>query len=350
MKVVKTLSPIDTGAKKAIFLAGPTYRIKSNTTITSEGFDVPKSWREDALQYLSIKGFDGIVYLPEWENNTKPNGWTYTKQVEWEVAAMNASDYTLFWIPREMKDLPGLTTNIEFGEWLHSNRIVVGAPDTAEKMEYIKSRCAMEGIPFHSNLQECVQDICDKITEKTISTNSLWFTADTHFSQLRTLQLSKRPFKSIEEMDRDMIRNWNFKVREDDTVCHLGDYGAVETAFEILKQLNFKKLLLVPGNYDTPELCEVLKADPRVEILSQGDTLNVSGVEMRLVHEPEHIEGNLFHLYGHVHQLQMVKTNAFNVGTDCHEYAPINTDTVMFYHNAITKHYDKNVFNDFQKE
>ena len=40
----------------------------------------------------------------------------------------------------------------------------------------------------------------------------------------------------------------------------------------------------------------------------------------------------------------MVKKNGLNVGVDCHNFRPINTDTVMFYRNAIEAHYDENVF------
>ena len=35
--------------------------------------------------------------------------------------------------------------------------------------------------------------------------SKIWFTSDTHFSSERTLELSKRPFKSVEEMDKILI-------------------------------------------------------------------------------------------------------------------------------------------------
>ncbi|HNA90554.1 MAG TPA: hypothetical protein PK989_14665, partial [Anaerolineales bacterium] len=51
-----------------------------------------------------------------------------------------------------------------------------------------------------------------------------------------------------------------------------------------------------------------------------------------------------FFLFGHVHQLQMVKRNGLNVGTDCHFFRPIDLQVVLFYRNAIYLHYDDNVF------
>ena len=50
-----------------------------------------------------------------------------------------------------------------------------------------------------------------------------YFTSDTHFGSPRTLELSKRPFNSVREMDRTIISNWNNTVGEEDIVYHLGD-------------------------------------------------------------------------------------------------------------------------------
>jgi hypothetical protein len=40
----------------------------------------------------------------------------------------------------------------------------------------------------------------------------------------------------------------------------------------------------------------------------------------------------------------MIKPYGLNVGTDCHNFKPINEETILFYKNAIEKHYDDNVF------
>lgn len=349
MKVIKTLEQIETGARKSIFLAGPTHRINTNiVTVTSEGNDVPRSWREDALNLLRDINYDGVIYYPEWANNEKPDGWTYDKQVQWEVDALNAADVILFWVPRDMKALPALTTNIEFGEWMHSGKIIVGAPKDAVKMDYIESRCAMEKIPFVDSLQSCVYSATSSIEEKAILRSNVWFTSDTHFGQERTLTLSKRPFRDVNHMDRELIRNWNSVVKEGDVVYHLGDFGSKETAADVIRQLNGSTIFLILGNYDGEDILSELTKDPRVAIIESGHPIVIGGVEMKLIHEPEKITGDDFYLFGHVHQLQMIKEGALNVGTDCHNYTPIGKDTVMFYYNAITKHYDANVFNSFR--
>ena len=44
---------------------------------------------------------------------------------------------------------------------------------------------------------------------------SYFFTSDQHFGSERTLELSKRPFKSTDEMDQVIIDRFNSKVKKD---------------------------------------------------------------------------------------------------------------------------------------
>ena len=79
--------------------------------------------------------------------------------------------------------------------------------------------------------------------------NKIWFTSDTHFGSERTLQLSKRPFDSVIDMDLYMIHSWNKVVGKNDTVYHLGDFGD----FGCIKYLH-GNINLIPGNYDRKDL------------------------------------------------------------------------------------------------
>ena len=178
--------------------------------------------------------------------------------------------------------------------------------------------------------------------------SKIWFTADTHFGHQRTLELSKRPYSNVEEMNWDMVKKWNSVVGKDDFVYHLGDFGD----FRFAEYLNGNIILLF-GNYERMEL---LNYDT-VEHMMSGTyfhsyniygeyNLLIDDTIYSLVHEPSNCSTDYFKLFGHIHKLQMVKRNGLNVGVDCHDFYPIDLATVEFYRNAIERHYDEDVFGE----
>ena len=52
-----------------------------------------------------------------------------------------------------------------------------------------------------------------------------FFTADQHFGHANIIRFCQRPFASIEEMDRELIRRHNEVVGKDDTIIHAGDFA-----------------------------------------------------------------------------------------------------------------------------
>lgn len=109
---------------KSIFLAGPTPRGEN-----------AKSWRTDACRILEEIGFDGVVYVPEYSTwKVKED---YVDQAMWERVGLSEATIILFWVPRSLPDMAGFTTNVEFGYWLHSNKVIYGRPDGAPKTKYL---------------------------------------------------------------------------------------------------------------------------------------------------------------------------------------------------------------------
>jgi calcineurin-like phosphoesterase family protein len=180
-----------------------------------------------------------------------------------------------------------------------------------------------------------------------------WFTADTHFGSQRTLELSRRPFTSVEEMDAYIAKKWNSVVKATDTVWHLGDFGYLSVVEKY--GLNGKINLLF-GNYERDEKDQnTLRQNLSklgITIIPPRTKINLDGtLSCYLCHEPSSMivtrTKNIFNLFGHVHQLSMVKKepgDGLNVGTDCHFFTPINISVIKFYREAIWSHYDKEVF------
>lgn len=121
--------------RPSVFLAGPTMR--------RESWDDLTPWRWDAMRAL-----DGglVAFVPE---PPPKMAWDYgfETQVEWEEFHLKRADCIMFWVPRDMAVLPGLTTNIEWGRWCESGKVVLGAPPEAEHMAYMRYYAKKLGVP-----------------------------------------------------------------------------------------------------------------------------------------------------------------------------------------------------------
>ena len=136
--------------EKSIFLAGPTPRS-----------DDVESWRDDAINLLIENNYDGVVFIPEARNGKKyPN---YDDQIQWEEQMMNLCDCLLFWIPRNMETMPALTTNIEWGKYQKSEKIVIGFPENSEKNRYIEKECKKLSIDVNKTLEDTIKKAIDFI-------------------------------------------------------------------------------------------------------------------------------------------------------------------------------------------
>lgn len=151
MQIIYTLQelPKSNTAEKMVFLAGPTPRSKR-----------VKSWRPEALGWFVKYDYKGIVFFPEpqdksWDHLIKDD------VIKWELDACALSNAIMFWIPRKMKTMPGLTTNVEFGYWINSKRIIYGRPNDADSIVYLDY---LYGEKFgeypYDNLEKLVERCC----------------------------------------------------------------------------------------------------------------------------------------------------------------------------------------------
>lgn len=328
------ITPVETKnftrMQNAVFLAGPCPREKE---------DFQNDWRKSAIEFLEAFGFNGDIINPtnpEYDGNLE-------HQTNWEYEGLHLASQILIWIPRTEKH-PALTTNIEFGEWFNKEGVIVGFPEDSIKNDYIEVRLKMAGKTVYHSLEE----MCKQVVKNSQRASNVFVMSDTHFTAARTLELSYRPFRTVRDMDLNIISNWNKRVTMNDKVIHLGDFGNPA----MMKFLNCRELFLVKGNYEDKDekTVNALLEDKRVKIIPSGKAVALNGKKYNLCHEPlgnEDWGNDKFWLFGHIHRLQMVKRNGINVGIDGNRFYPMSVSEIEFLRGGVENHFDENVFREF---
>lgn len=158
---------------------------------------------------------------------------------------------------------------------------------------------------------------------------TVFFTADTHFGDHRTINIQKRPFASVAEMDALLIERWNAMVAPNDAVWHLGDVARrANDVPALLARLNGTKHLLRGNN------------DPDVTVGAEGwattqdyAEIALDGRRLVLCHYPfrswngQH--KGAINLHGHSHGRLKPMPRQFDVGVDAHGFAPVRLDDLI---------------------
>jgi calcineurin-like phosphoesterase family protein len=173
-----------------------------------------------------------------------------------------------------------------------------------------------------------------------------YYISDLHLGHENIIKLCNRPFKSVEDMDRILIDNWNSVITPDDEVYILGDlvFRASNSPLDYFKKLNGKKYL-IKGNHDN------IRADwrPYFEWIRDYAEIKDNGKDVILFHYPI-VEWNKFfrhsiHLYGHIHNstnnqaYKILKkiSNSYNVGADVIGFTPRTLDEVIKFNEEFNK-------------
>lgn len=169
----------------------------------------------------------------------------------------------------------------------------------------------------------------------------IYFTSDNHFTDPR-LKLFPRFFSSVKDMDKHMIEKWNETVNKSDTVYHLGDFSYTKDGIKNISKLN-GQVHLIKGNHDDKFKNEEFLDAGFVSVQDMKD-LRIKNLDVRLIHYPSKGTSERFNLVGHIHGAWRIQKNMMNVGVDTWHFKPISEDEVLFFYEAICKHYDKDVW------
>jgi calcineurin-like phosphoesterase family protein len=174
----------------------------------------------------------------------------------------------------------------------------------------------------------------------------LYVTSDTHYGHRNIIRYCNRPFCSVEEMDEQLIENWNKVVTAEDTVIHVGDFAFAkpERKKEILSRLKGKKILVRGNHDDSPKEMVDAGFDFVVESLTiiEGRTkylfshypIDPENARLTILEEI----GAAFHIHGHVHNKTPLYygPKSINVSIENTAYSPIALNQLPYAYQNIT--------------
>ena len=152
---------------------------------------------------------------------------------------------------------------------------------------------------------------------------AVFLTSDTHFGHAGVCRFTEadgitkiRPWTDPDEMDEEMVRRWNDRVRPNDKVYHLGDVVINRKALKIMHRLNGDKVL-IRGNHD------IFRDDEYRTYFRELRAYHVMN-GMILSHIPLH-EASLgrfgVNIHGHLHSNRVKKARGIDAKTGATLYS-----------------------------
>lgn len=170
-----------------------------------------------------------------------------------------------------------------------------------------------------------------------------FFTSDQHFDHERIITLCNRPFANKEEMNEEMIKRWNERVKPTDHIYILGDlFFSKDEEFirKTLARLNGGKTL-VPGNHDHDPAIRIFREKFEVTPLKR---IKVEGYpDIVLCHYPmiswDKSHFGTWQLFGHHHgngkgygndpaALPIRRKQQMDVGVDTNNFYPYSIEEI----------------------
>lgn len=174
-----------------------------------------------------------------------------------------------------------------------------------------------------------------------------FFTADMHVDHANIIRFCNRPQLKpgdldkkgnwvswgiaearAKEMNNFLIYRWNERVKKDDMVFHIGDFGFGKKAFEFRKRLK-GDIIFIQGNHDR---------NNKIKTKISKIVIRIGKEYINLVHNPQYADSKYkINLTAHIHndwKCKRIKshfgfTDCINVGVDVWNYYPITYNEIM---------------------
>lgn len=160
--------------------------------------------------------------------------------------------------------------------------------------------------------------------------NKIFVVSDNHFDHKNIIRLTGRPFNNINEMNQDMIDNWNSIVPKDGIVINLGDFcwsGDYRRWLELLDKLNGEQIFIL-GNHDDRKVIE--KIEDRFITVRERCEFRFGNFRVVGDHFPQREWGGSYHgvysISGHIHEKDIsdAKSTQLNICVERMDYRPIS--------------------------
>jgi calcineurin-like phosphoesterase family protein len=160
---------------------------------------------------------------------------------------------------------------------------------------------------------------------------AVYFTSDNHFGHAGARNLYRRPFASVEEMDRQMIDRWNSVVNPEDEIWHLGDFAVRQSPERVaaLSRMLHGRKHLIAGNNDNAAVTSCTgweSIQPYAEVIIDETTLVLCHYPFRTWRD---MGRGALNLHGHSHGRLKPLPRQFDVGVDVWDFQPVQLAEVV---------------------
>lgn len=174
----------------------------------------------------------------------------------------------------------------------------------------------------------------------------IWFTSDLHFCHDKDFIYKPRGFNSVNEMNEQIIKNFNEVMDWDDKLYILGDcfLNNNTAGIDYLSRIPGKKYVIW-GNHDTDHRKELIESYLPISITPLGfaHIEKINGQSFYMSHYPTIVSNyddsakplnrRVINLFGHTHSVEKFYNRLdpcmYNVALDAHNCYPVEITTIM---------------------
>jgi calcineurin-like phosphoesterase family protein len=153
----------------------------------------------------------------------------------------------------------------------------------------------------------------------------MWFfTSDEHYNHSHIIKYCNRPFSSVEEMNEELIKRFNSKVKPQDVTIHAGDFSWKDEK-TFIECLNGTHIFLV-GSHDhwLPDSAKHLYSG-MFDLGKDCQYIVVGHYAMRVWPRSHY---NSWNLFGHSHGRLEPIGKQWDIGVDNNNFYPLSLDEI----------------------